>query len=228
MQSINENNLKRLSTIVDMVDNGSKIADIGSDHCYVPILCCKEGKIAFAQAIDNKKGPYERMVKAIENSGYSNMIEPSLSSGLDELDDDVDTLILAGMGGKLIISILEKNLAKLINIKTIIVDAHNDRPELIKFLENNSYHLEKNQFLYEGGIAYDIMKWKKGKSFKTYTEEELIYGPLNLITKSDSWRKYWLNEEQRIANVLSKTDLPIDKRNEYEDKLKSIRNVLEK
>lgn len=228
MQTINENNLKRLSTIVDMVDNGSKIADVGSDHCYVPIFCCKQGKITFAQAIDNKKGPYERMVKAIENSGYSNMIEPSLSSGLDELNKNVDTLILAGMGGKLIISILEKNLAKLINVKTIIVDGHNDRPELIKYLEKSGYHLEKNEFIYEAGIAYDIMKWKKGEPLKPYTEEEFIYGPLNLITKTDSWKKYWLNEERRITDILKNKDLPADKRKECENKIKSIKNVLKK
>ena len=117
---------------------------------------------------------------------------------------------------------------KLINVKTIIVDGHNDRPELVKYLEKSGYHLEKNEFIYEAGIAYDIMKWKKGEPLKPYTEEEFIYGPLNLITKTDSWKKYWLNEERRITDILKNKDLPADKRKECENKIKSIKNVLKK
>ncbi len=227
MSSINDNkNIKRLEAIANMVDFDSSIADIGSDHCYVPIICAKQKKIVFAQAIENKKGPYNRMVNAIKSSGFSSIIEPSLSDGLNELNEKVDSLVIAGMGGKLIISILEKGKEKLDNIKTIITDAHNDRPDLIKYMESIGYHIDKNEFLYEGGIAYDVMKWVKGKPFNPYTDNELVFGPLNLINKSEPWKTYWKNEASRLSNLISNNKLPNNKKDQYQKSINLINEVL--
>lgn len=223
MPSINS---KRLKTIANMVDYGTKIADVGSDHCYVPIMCCKENKIEFAQAIDNKKAPYEKIIKTIKENDLENKIKPSFSDGLDQLDEEVDTLVLAGMGGKLIIAILNKNISKLEHVNTIIIDAHNDRYEVTKYLEKIGYKIIQNCFLYEAGIAYDVMKWKKGKVEKEYTEEELKYGPLNLLTKSEDWKRYWLLEKNRIEKILQLEQLPGNKRIEYQQELKSINKIL--
>lgn len=223
MPSINS---KRLRTIADMVDYGARIADVGSDHCYVPIMCCKENKIEYAQAIDNKKAPYEKIIKTIKENGLESKIKPSLSDGLDQLDEETDTLILAGMGGKLIISILDKNINKLEHINTIIIDAHNDRYEIIKYLEKIGYKIIQNCFLYEAGIAYDIMKWKKGKAEKEYTEEELKYGPLNLLAKGEDWKRYWLSEKNRIEKILQLEQLPDSKKNEYQKEFESINKIL--
>ncbi len=227
MSKIN-NSSKRLETIVEMIDDNSKIADVGSDHCYVPIACCKANKITFAQAIDNKKGPFTRMSKAIKESGYDNKIIASLSNGLDELDERVDTLIIAGMGGKLIISILENNIKKIGGINTIIIDAHNDRKQVIKYLEEIGYYLTENRFIYEADIAYDIMKWKKGKNLVKYTDEELEFGPLNLVSKSPAWEQYWISERERLINVLNSNDLPNSRKNECKLKIASIEKVLQK
>ena len=86
------------------------------------------------------------MLKEIQKANLKDRIVPSLSSGLDELSKEVDTLIIAGMGGKLIKEILQKNENKLDRIETIIVDAHNDRPILISYLESINYHLIDNDF----------------------------------------------------------------------------------
>ena len=217
---------KRLEIIVRMIDNGANIADVGSDHCFVPIECCKLNKIKYAQAIENKKGPYSRMVKAINDNGCGDRIKPSLSNGLNELDEKVDTVILAGMGGKLIVSILNENLGKLDAVQTIIVDAHNDREFVTKYLESISYRLIENYFLYEANIAYDIMKWKKGSASRKYSEDELRFGPLNLISKNDAWKKYWLSEKTRIEYILKSNKLPNEKKDEYIKSLDSINKNL--
>lgn len=217
---------KRLEKIVRMIDNGAYIADVGSDHCFVPIECCKLNKIKSAQAIENKKGPYSRTVKAIKENGCEDRIKPSLSSGLNELDEKVDTVILAGMGGKLIVSILNENLDKLDAVQTIIVDAHNDREFVTKYLESVGYRLIENCFLYEANVAYDIMKWKKGNAPHKYSEEELRYGPLNLVSKNDAWKKYWLSEKIRIEHILKNNKLPDEKKDEYLKSLHSINKIL--
>ena len=153
---------KRLDVIVSFIDDGASIADVGSDHCYVPITAFQTKHLKFVQAIENKKGPYGRMAKEIQKAGLEGMILPSLSNGLDYLSKEVNTIVLAGMGGKLIRDILHQNENRLDNIETIIVDAHNDRPLLTSYLESVHYHLVDNDFFYEGKIAYDVMKWSKG------------------------------------------------------------------
>lgn len=214
---------KRINTIVSFIDNGAKIADVGSDHCQVPIKALNEGKISYAQAIENKNGPYQRMVKEINNNGFKDSIEPSLSSGIDQLSDKVDTLIIAGMGGKLIKSIIQAHENKLCRIKAIIVDAHNDRPLLTEYLENIGYTLEKNSFFFEDGIAYDVMKWNKGKLECPYTQEELFFGPLNLKNKPVDWLKYWDGEYKRIESVLKNNSLPDNAKNHYDSLLNFIK-----
>ena len=97
---------KRLQAIYDMVPNGV-VADIGSDHGKLIISLFQNGIISKGYAIENKKGPYSRLVKAIEDSGCSDSIVPMFSDGISELPSDVDTIVIAGMGGFNIIEILK-------------------------------------------------------------------------------------------------------------------------
>jgi len=182
----------RLLSLCGMVNRGSYIADVGSDHCALPIYLFERGLIRGAMAIENKKKPFERMKKAIEATPFP--IIASLSDGLKELNKEVDTVILAGMGGNLIIDILEKGRNKLDNVETIVVDAHSDRPKVIAFLAKEGYHLAQNEFLYDAGVYYDIMKWEKGAPSALYGELELKYGPLNVLTKPKEWQN-WLRHK---------------------------------
>lgn len=219
---------KRLDVIVSFIDDGASIADVGSDHCYVPISAFKAQKIKYAQAIENKKGPYQRMVQEIQKAGLEGKIIPFLSNGLDQLSKRVDTIVIAGMGGKLIKEILQKNENKLDKIETIIVDAHNDRPLLVSYLESIHYHLINNDFFYEGKIAYDVMKWEKGDPEKSYTEQELFFGPLNLLKKGDSWAHYWEKERDRLSSILANEKLPIEEKNKYQSTVENINSAISK
>ena len=107
---------KRLQAIYDMVPNGV-VADIGSDHGKLIISLFQNGIISKGYAIENKKGPYSRLVKAIEDSGCSDSIVPMFSDGISELPSDVDTIVIAGMGGFNIIEILKAHPLKLKNVK---------------------------------------------------------------------------------------------------------------
>ncbi len=209
------NDSKRIKTIVSFIDSGAIIADVGSDHCRVPIRAINEGKIAYAQAIENKKGPYQRMVKEIRNNGLEASIEASLSDGIEELSPKADTLIVAGMGGKLIKSIIEAHADKLKNIETIIIDAHNDRPMLTLYLSSIGYKIEQNSFFFEDGIAYDVMKWKRANSVVSYSQEEVFFGPLNVKNKPIDWISYWKGEYDRMNGILKNNDLPDDVKNKY-------------
>ena len=103
---------KRLQAIHDMLPKGVT-ADIGSDHGKLMIALFKSGKVTKGYAIENKKGPYQRLVKALEEENLIDDIVPLFSDGIDDLPPEVKNIVLAGMGGDLIIKILKKHPEKL-------------------------------------------------------------------------------------------------------------------
>jgi len=105
---------KRLEQVASMVTKGNIIADIGTDHGYVPIYLVEKGICPKAYAMDINQGPIESAIKNIENYGLSEKIQAIKSNGLEKLEPEkADTIIIAGMGGELIVNILENGLAKL-------------------------------------------------------------------------------------------------------------------
>lgn len=164
------------------------------------------------------------MEKAINNSGFP--ITASFSSGLSNLPKEVDTVVLAGMGGPLIVRLLSEDPNKLENVQTLIIDAHNERPLVTRFLEKAGYSLFDNIFLIEEGIPYDIMKWKKGKNPSPYTDLEIDYGPLNLQKRPKDWLLALegnLKEKERILSFLSEGS---EKKKTLEEDITRIKGIL--
>ena len=83
---------KRLQSIANLVPKNSYIADIGSDHAQLPIYLCETGTVSWAQAVENKTGPFLRMTHAIQESGLEGHIDCSRSDGIAGLDEGVDTV----------------------------------------------------------------------------------------------------------------------------------------
>ena len=100
---------ERLAQICKMVDPQSRVADIGTDHAYLPIALVEEGKIDFAIASDVAAGPLDNAKQDIAQAGLEDKIETRLGSGLETLksSDQIDTVVIAGMGGKLMTNLLE-------------------------------------------------------------------------------------------------------------------------
>jgi tRNA (adenine22-N1)-methyltransferase len=193
---------KRLAGLCAYVEPGSVIADVGSDHAQVPLYLFSLGRIQKAEAIENKQGPFERMSKAILASPYAKQTHLSLSEGLNDLDQDVDTLILAGMGGSLVLKILNEFPTKLQQIKTIIVDAHTDQRMVREGLSKLSYSLQDEDFIVDGKIPYNLMKWVKSPVPPIYSEAELTYGPINLLKWTDLFQESLIAERAALSVLL--------------------------
>ena len=103
---------KRLQTIYDMVQGPCVVADIGCDHGLLPIALVKNGKCDKAYACDIRKGPLSRAEEAIQMMGLQNQIITKLTDGLQGLEDDVEVVIIAGMGYDTIRNILQNSLEK--------------------------------------------------------------------------------------------------------------------
>jgi tRNA (adenine22-N1)-methyltransferase len=216
----------RLESVVAFVDEGAYIADVGSDHAQVPLRLFELGVIRGAEAIENKKGPFAHMTAALAASPYAGKCRLSLSDGTSDLVPEADTLILAGMGGPLIEKILNAHPEKLAGVKVLIIDAHNERPALIAALGQLGYRLAANDFLWDEGIAYDVMKWEKSPAAVAYSKRECEFGPRNLVQKPAAWRLYWEKETQRLEGILAQEGLPPKRRHAYEKQLKEIQEAL--
>ena len=210
---------KRLKTVADMITRGNVLADIGTDHGYVPIYLVKEGKVPGALAMDIGKGPLE---KAIAN----------ISDGLDKLNvGEADSILIAGMGGELMIKILSAAPEKCLAAKELILSPHSQINLVRKYLKKEQYGIEKETMVKDEGKYYTILKvLPKGKSAKQdslddYTEAELRYGRRLIEEKSPVFLEYLEKEKagyERIKKMLE--DAP---GTQVKDRLSEVKKELE-
>lgn len=198
---------RRLEELASFCKGASFLCDVGSDHAYLPIYLLSNGLINKAKAIDNKIGPYERMVSNIKKAGLEGKIIPSLSNGLDEVPPECDYLVLAGMGGHLVAKILEEGKDKLEGIKALVIDAHKDLPFLRKELADLGFIVIKESLIEEEGLFYDVMKLEKGKA--DYEEKDLLFGPINRKKRGDAYLSYLSKEKDRCLKTLEMPLSPI-------------------
>ena len=98
---------KRLTAVADMITAGNSIADIGTDHGYIPIYMAQKGLTPKALAMDVNAGPLERACDNIKRYCVENIVSARLSDGLKKLNPgEAESIIIAGMGGLLTIRIL--------------------------------------------------------------------------------------------------------------------------
>lgn len=215
---------KRLQAIHDMVPAGV-LADVGSDHGKLVISLFEDGIISKGYAIENKKGPYTRLVKEITAHNLLKDVIPMFSDGISELPSDVDIIVIAGMGGATIINILKSHLNKLHNVKTIICDAHNDVPELRKQVSKLGYVIADEEMVFEDGIYYEIIKFVVGEC--AYLDEpDFEFGPKLRSEKSVTFRAKYNNRLQEIDNLLAKHKLPESRISELNQEKERIKTVL--
>lgn len=198
----------RLQTICDMVPT-SVVADVGSDHGKLMISLFNNGQITRGYAIENKKGPYNRLVKALEKEKLLDYIVPLFSDGIEDLPECVDTVVIAGMGGQNIISILKSHVEKLKNVKTIIVDAHSCLTEVRHEISELGYIIADERIIKDDGIFYEIIKFIKA-DIAFYTDKDFEFGPILRKEKCALFKEKY---EQRIHEIdyLLNKKLPEDR-----------------
>ncbi|MCQ2087240.1 MAG: class I SAM-dependent methyltransferase [Bacilli bacterium] len=200
---------KRLETIASLVPQ-SIVADIGSDHGKLMIELFNSGKITKGYAVENKKGPYSRLVKALEEEGIIDNVIPMLSDGITELPKCVNTVVIAGMGGKAIVNILKKDLSKLANVDTLVIDAHSCLPYLREEVSKIGYQIAEERIIKEDEIFYEIIKFvKSGIAF--YSDDDYEFGPILRKEKSALFKEKYQSRIDEIDNLISTKKLPYNR-----------------
>ena len=192
---------KRLEAIASFVPNGSFLADVGSDHAYLPIALVERGVIDYAQAIDDKMGPFMRMKGNVTDHKLENRIILSRSDGISALRSDVDCVAICGLGGLLSCSILESHPERLTNVKTIVMDPHRDLRAVRARVSALGFAIVDETMVYEDKIYYSIIRFDRSENVPVYTEDELCFGPI-LMKKKEPLFLDWLYEQRKRVNSL--------------------------
>lgn len=146
---------KRLSSVAALVHQDAAIADIGTDHGYIPVYLVKKGIVKSAIASDINIGPLNSCKLLVEDEGLSDKIDVRLSDGLEKIEaHECDTVIIAGMGGELIADILDK--CKYINEKHLILQPMT-HPEIVrKYLYDNGFVIDNDIIVNDGNHNYSV------------------------------------------------------------------------
>lgn len=156
---------KRLDTIASFVPKGSKIADIGTDHGYIPIYLVENGAAVRALAMDVREGPLARAREHVEEHGLSDRIETRLSDGMQKLrSGEADTVIIAGMGGELVIHILEEGRRLWPEVRSFVLSPHSELHKVRRYLRENGFTAEDETMVKDEGKFYTVMRvrWDGG------------------------------------------------------------------
>ncbi|EEI18814.1 tRNA (adenine(22)-N(1))-methyltransferase [Lentilactobacillus hilgardii] len=208
---------KRLETVSEHVEPGSRLADIGSDHAYLPIYLAKNKIINYGVVGEVARGPLSNAINEISKEGLLDILHPRLADGLAaiEADDQINAITIAGMGGILISQILENGQDKLTGQEKLILQPNVGENIVRTWLMNHQYFIKAEQILEEDHHIYEIITAVKSAQPVGYSAKQLKFGPYLLIEKSPIFISKWREERQQLQRVISNM-----KRATHEDKPK--------
>ncbi len=219
-----ENLSERLKAIYNMVPKGIA-ADIGADHGKLIIALFEGGIISHGYAVENKRGPYNRLLKALKEKGLEEDIVPLFSDGIRDLPEKVHTVIIAGMGGNLIIDILKKYPMKTKQIQTLIIDAHTCIPKVREEVSKLGFVIADEKMVREDGVFYEIIKFIRA-DVALYGENDLEFGPILRSEKSAIFKEKYEGRISEIDELLKNKNLPQGRIDELSNEKKRIQSIL--
>lgn len=146
---------KRLNAVASLVKSGSSVADVGTDHGYIPVYLVENKISPFVVAMDINKKPLASCKALVKEEGLEDVIQTRLSNGLEKLDKgECDTVIIAGMGAELIVDILSN--CDFVNELHLILQPMT-HPEIArKYLYDNGFEINNDFIVTDGKHSYSI------------------------------------------------------------------------
>lgn len=224
---------KRLQAVADLVSPGGTVADVGTDHGYIPIYLIETGKSTKALAMDVNAGPLLRASEHIREHGLDEQIETRQSDGVKKLQPgECDCVVIAGMGGGLAIKILEEGETVFRSLKEMVLQPQSEISKVRAYLNTHGYAIVAEDMVYEDGKFYPMMKVINGQA-SAYTELELRYGK-GLLENRNPVLKEFLTKELKVKssilqNISMESGSHIEaRRRELEGELEEIKDALQR
>ena len=218
---------KRLELVASFVPQGAILLDVGSDHAYLPIELVKRGQIKSAIAGEVVEGPYQSAIKNVEAHGLKEKIQVRLANGLAAFEeaDQVSVITIAGMGGRLIATILKEGLEKLANVERLILQPNNREDELRIWLQDHGFLIVAESILEEAGKFYEILVVEAGQM--KLSASDVRFGPFLSKEVSPVFIKKWQKEAVKLEFALGQIpEKNLEERQVLADKIQAIKEVL--
>ena len=199
----------RLQAVADLVTAGLKFADIGTDHAYIPICLVESGKNPGAVAMDVNKGPLERAGEHVREHGLEEQISLRLSDGFAGLErGEVESAVLAGMGGGLMMRILKEGADVVNTLQECILQPQSEIEKVRAFLLEEGFLFIREDMVLDDGKYYPMMKvappgQKDTCSRERWSPVELRYGRLLLRDRNSVLRAFLEREIRLKKEILS-------------------------
>lgn len=202
----------RLETIANMVPEHTKngcVADVGTDHGFVPVWLLREKRAARAIAMDVRKGPLSRAREHIIQYGLEDRIETRLSDGLEKLmPEEADTVVIAGMGGELMLRILQDGVHVRESVKSWVLSPQSECSAFRHGLERLGLAIQKEVMLEEEGKYYTVMLAEPGQMH--YEQEyEYRYGKTLIDEKSTVLLGFLKKEQAQYEQIAAQLEKQI-------------------
>lgn len=188
------------------VTPGNRLADVGTDHGYIPIALVQEKIIPSALAMDVNPGPLERAKQHIREFHLESDIHTRLSDGVQSLQPgEADSVLIAGMGGALTVKILQEGREVLRTVKELILQPQSEIDKVRRYLEQAGYKITKEDMVWEEGKYYQVMKAEAGEMHYD-CENFYHYGKLLLESGHPVLRKNLTQRRALCEQLLKKLD----------------------
>ncbi|AEV63190.1 tRNA (adenine(22)-N(1))-methyltransferase [Pseudomonas ogarae] len=200
---MNEQTLSmRLERVAAHMPAGARLADIGSDHAYLPVALLRRGAIAMAVAGEVALTPFSAAERTVGENGLEQHISVRLANGLAaiEPEDGITAISLCGMGGETIRDILDSGKARLSGQERLILQPNGGEQPLRQWLMENDYRILCEEVLQENRFYYEIIVAERAGPVK-YTAKQLYFGPLQLQARTPIFLAKW----QRLLRQKQKT-----------------------
>lgn len=224
---------KRLQAVANLVSVSMTVADVGTDHGYIPIYLLEAGTCSKAFALDVNNGPLLRAKAHIAEHGLEEMIETRLSDGVKQLQvGECNAVVIAGMGGALTIKILEEGKALFKSLTEFVLQPQSELYKVREYLNLQGYCIVKEDMVQEEGKFYPMMKVINGEA-DAYNAIEFRYGKL-LLAEKHPVLKMFLEKEKHtkkmiLQNLQKESGLHIEvRRKEIEEELEGIEYALQR
>lgn len=183
----------RLECVAAQVPAGARLADIGSDHGYLPVALVRRGAIASAVAGEVALKPFTAAERTVRENELQAWITVRLASGLEAIEpqDRITAISICGMGGETIRDILERGKARLSGQERLILQPNGGERPLRQWLMDNGYRIVCEQLLRENRFDYEIIVAERSGGPVAYTAQELYFGPMQMQARTPAFLAKW-------------------------------------
>ena len=192
----------RLERVAAQVPVGAHLADIGSDHAYLPVALVLRGIVSRAVVGEVARTPFLAARRSVRESGLEHCISVRQADGLAAIQacDRITAVSLCGMGGETIRDILQAGRAHLTRGERLILQPNGGECDLRQWLMDNGYRIRHEEVLRENRFDYEIIVADHGEPV-TYSPQELFFGPLQLRQRTPAFLAKW----QRLLYLKRRT-----------------------